>query len=275
MVRFTDCKINIGLDVLRRRTDGYHDIVTAMVPVPWHDVVEIVPSAKGVNLLTVYGRKVDCSPEDNLVMKAARLMQERYDVPALDIGLQKIVPDGAGLGGGSGDATACIMLINDMYSLGLDIPEIASLSARLGADCPFFAYNRPMLATGTGTTLEPIDIDLSGLTLLIAKPQGASVSTRQAYASLKPSVPERQLDQLLRLPVEQWQGLIKNDFETTIFAAAPQVRAVKETMLASGAIYASMSGSGAAVYGLFRDASAASEVQALLTACDTFTTTFP
>lgn len=275
MVRFSDCKINIGLDVIRRRHDGYHDIVTAMVPVPWHDVVEIVPAKSGENTLSVYGRHVDCPPEDNLVMKAARLMQERYGVPALDIGLQKIVPDGAGLGGGSGDATACIMLINDMFSLGLRTGEVASLAAKLGADCPFFAYDRPMLATGTGTDLEPLDIDLSGYTLLIAKPQGASISTRQAYASLKPAMPDYPLQQLMRLPIDQWQGRIKNDFESTIFALAPQVRAVKEIMLASGATYASMSGSGAAAYGLFADAAAAQAALSLLPDCDTFLHTYP
>lgn len=270
MIRLTDCKINIGLDVVRRRPDGYHDIVTAMVPVPWHDVVEIVPSSSSHNSLTVYGRKVDCAPDDNLVMKAARLMQQAYDVPSVDIGLQKIIPDGAGLGGGSGDAASCIMLINDMFRLGLDAPAMASLAAKLGADCPFFVYGRAMLATGTGTTLEPIDIDLSGYTLLIAKPRGVSVSTRQAYAALTPAIPDAPLPQLLTLPVDQWQGRVKNDFETTVFAVAPQVRKVKDAMLSAGAVYASMSGSGAAVYGLYRDESKAKALQNLLSDCDTF-----
>lgn len=269
MIRFTNCKINIGLDVVRRRPDGYHDIVTAMVPVPWHDIIEITTSASGSNTLTVYGRKVDCPPEQNLVMKAAVLMQQSYGLPPMDLALQKIVPDGAGLGGGSGDATACVMLINDMYELGLDRPTLASLAARLGADCPFFVYDRPMLATGTGTVLEPIDLDLSGYALLIAKPQAVSVSTRQAYAALQPSQPEHPLTELLALPVEQWQGRVKNDFEPSVFVIAPQVRLAKAKMLEAGAAYAAMSGSGSSVFGLFADPGQAAEAQSLLSDCET------
>ncbi len=249
MIRFSDCKINIGLDIVGKRPDGYHDLVTAMVAVPWHDVIEIVPADH--TELVCLGRPIDCPPEKNLVMKAYNALDERFGLPRMKIIIDKIVPDGAGLGGGSGDATAMLRLLNDTCDLGLSQDEIASVAATLGADCPFFAYDRPMLATGTGTTLRPVDIDLSGLYLLIAKPKGVSVSTKQAYAGVTPTVPREPLEQLLQLPIDQWQGRIKNDFEPSIFAIAPQVRAYKDMMLKSGAIYASMSGSGSAVYGLF------------------------
>lgn len=249
MVTFSCCKINIGLDIVGRRPDGYHDIVTAMVPVPWHDVIEIVP-APAVSLVTL-GRPVDCPPEKNLVMKAYRALAERFSLPPFKIILQKIVPDGAGLGGGSADATFTLRLLNDACRLGLSADEIAEIAASIGADCPFFAYDRPMLATGIGTDLSPIDLDISGLWTLIAKPRGIAISTKQAYAGVSPARPAEPLTELLRLPVDQWQGRIKNDFEPSIFALAPQVGALKEKMLRAGAIYASMSGSGSAVYGLF------------------------
>jgi len=249
MVAFSNCKINIGLDIVSKRADGYHDLVTAMVPVPWHDVIEIVPADK--TELICLGRPVDCPPEKNLVMKAYRAMAERFDIHPYKIILQKIVPDGAGLGGGSADATAMLRLINDTEELHLSADEIAAIAATIGADCPFFAYDRTMLATGTGTTLQPVDIDLSGLYLLIAKPKGVSISTKQAYAGIKPALPQEPLADLLRLPIDQWQERIKNDFEPSIFTIAPQVRDLKETMLRGGALYASMSGSGSSVYGLF------------------------
>lgn len=250
MVTFSNCKINIGLDIVAKRPDGYHELVTAMAPVPWHDVIEIVP-ADATELICL-GHKVDCPPEKNLVMKAYRAMEARYDVRPYRIILQKIVPDGAGLGGGSADATAMLQLINDTESLGLSRAEIAQIASELGADCPFFAYDGPMLATGIGTVLRPIDIDLSGLWLQIAKPEGVSISTKQAYAGVTPRKPDEPLDDLLRLPIDQWQGRVKNDFEPSIFTIAPQVGRLKEAMLANGAVYASMTGSGSSVYGLFR-----------------------
>ncbi|MDE7375324.1 MAG: 4-(cytidine 5'-diphospho)-2-C-methyl-D-erythritol kinase, partial [Muribaculaceae bacterium] len=225
MLAFAPCKINIGLDIVAKRPDGYHDIVTAMVPVPWHDIVEAVPAAGPQSTLTVLGRKVDCPVEKNLVMRALRAMQERYGVPDVDLTLQKIVPDGAGLGGGSSDASTTLLILNDLFELNRSKEELAEVAASLGADCPFFIYNRPMLCTGTGTEMRPVDIDLSGFTLLIAKPQGVCVSTKEAYAGVKPAAPDMPLDELLRLPASQWQGRVKNDFEASIFPIAPQCAA--------------------------------------------------
>lgn len=258
MIRFAGCKINIGLDILRRRPDGYHDISTVMYPVPWHDCVEIIEADGDTDILTVYGRTVPCPPGKNLVMKAAAAMRRRFPaIPPLALFLQKNLPDGAGLGGGSSDASAVILLLNDIYSLGLSREEMAEIAATLGADCPFFIYDRPMLCTGTGTTMQPFDLDLSGLGLLIAKPKSVSISTAQAYAGTKPSVPAAPIECLLSMPIEEWQGKVKNDFEVSIFPLAPQAAEIKSNMLADGAIYASLTGSGSAVYGIFADTAAA------------------
>lgn len=270
MLAFAPCKINIGLDIVAKRPDGYHDIVTAMVPVPWCDIVEAVPAAGPESTLTVLGRKVDCPPEKNLVMRALRAMQTRYGIPEVDLTLQKIVPDGAGLGGGSSDASTTLLILNDLFELNRPKEELAEVAATLGADCPFFIFGRPMLCTGTGTEMRPIDINLSGLTLLIAKPQGVCVSTKEAYAGVKPTTPAAPLPDLLRLPISQWQGHIKNDFEASIFPIAPQCAALKAQMLAHGAIYASMTGSGAAVFGLFP--TPAQSALPSLPACDTHLT---
>lgn len=269
MLAFAPCKINIGLDIVAKRPDGYHDIVTAMVPVSWCDIVEAVPAAGTESTLTVLGRKVDCPPEKNLVMRALRAMQARYGIPDVDLTLQKIVPDGAGLGSGSSDTSATLLILNEMFGLNRPKDELAEVAATLGADCPFFIYNQPMLCTGTGTDMRPVDIDLSGLTLLIAKPQGVCVSTKEAYAGVKPAHPTEPLVDLLRLPIGQWQGRIKNDFEASIFPIAPQCAALKEQMLAHGAVYASMTGSGAAVYGLFPTPASAQSLLPALPSADT------
>lgn len=252
MVTFPNAKINIGLDILRKRPDGYHDISTVMMPVPWTDVLEIVPSGSDADTLVVTGRHVGCPPEKNLVMKAVTALREHVAFPAVDIFLHKIIPDGAGLGGGSADAAFALTAVNDLFSLGLDKEELATVAGQIGADCPFFIYNRPMLCTGTGTDMLEFDLCLPrGLTLVIVKPQDY-VPTREAYNAVKPSIPVEPLDKLLvTLPIGDWQGRIKNDFEESVFPIHPDIAAVKTRMLDMGAVYASMSGSGSSVYGFF------------------------
>lgn len=268
MILFPNAKINLGLDILRRRPDGYHDIETLMVPVAWKDVLEIVPSGTGETSLTVTGRPVCCPPEKNLVMKAYRALSAKVGgLPPVELYLRKIIPDGAGLGGGSADASFALCGLNELFSLGLADDELAGIAASLGADCPLFVYNRPMLATGTGTDLEPFDIVLSGYTLLIVKPQ-VSVPTAAAYASVTPRVPVVPLADRLRLPVEEWQGVVVNDFETSVFPAYPEVARVKERLLGLGAVYASMSGSGSSVYGIFSRDILSDEVTREFPFCD-------
>lgn len=271
MIVFPQCKINLGLYIERRRPDGYHDIATVMLPVGWSDVLEVLPGSGSDVQLFSYGRKVDCPPEKNLVVKAYRaLSAELGGLPPVDIHLEKIVPDGAGLGGGSADAAATLVAINDLLELGLSKERLATVAARIGADCPLFVYDRPMLATGTGTTLAPIDVDLSGYTLLIAKPQGCAVSTAQAYSGVTPSGPAPDLREILAMDISQWREHLVNEFEASVFALAPRIAEVKAAMYEAGASYAAMSGSGAAVFGLFPDKAAAMALQSRLSACDCY-----
>lgn len=264
------CKINLGLQILRRRSDGYHDIATAMVTVPWADIIEAVPAQGNADSLATTGNKVACPPEKNLVMKAIRAMRAHVDFPPVAMHLHKIVSDGAGLGGGSSDAAFTVRAIDRLFDLGLDTSAMAGILATVGSDCPFFVYDRPMLATGTGTTLTPVDIDLSGLHIVIAKPGGVSISTAHAYAGVQPGLNCADLRDILAMPVEQWQGRLINDFEESIFAQAPQVRQLRDRMKNLGAVYAAMSGSGAAVFGLFRDMPAMDDIDNTFSECAHF-----
>lgn len=251
MIRFCNSKINIGLDIVARRPDGYHDIVTAMFPIGWGDIIEIVPSAGMTTRLTVTGRPIDCPIESNLVMKAYRALEAEVELPAVDIYLRKIVPDGAGLGGGSSDAAHTLLLLNDLFALGLPLDKLASIAAGIGADCPFFIYSAPALATGIGTDLTPMEIPaVTGLTIVVVKPP-VSVPTAAAYRGVAPRKPQEDLVSSLSRPVKDWRGLVKNDFEPTVFPGYPLVAGVKADMYSAGAVFASMSGSGSAVYGLF------------------------
>lgn len=251
MVVFPNCKINLGLDILRKRTDGYHDLRSVFVPVPWHDVLEAVPLPEGSDShLTVTGNPCDCPPEKNLVMKALRALEARVDrsLP-VDIYLHKVIPDGAGLGGGSSDAAFMLILLNDIYSLGLPKDELARVAATVGADCPFFIYNRPMLATETGTTLTPVDVPgLSACDIVLVKPRG-SVSTARAYAGVTP------VDTLAPtasdIEPSQWSKHLKNDFEESVTAQVPEIAEVRARLEGLAPLYVQMSGSGSAVFAIF------------------------
>lgn len=250
-----NCKINIGLDVLRRREDGYHDLSTVMVPIMGlHDVVEVTPIEGAENEFHSLGLVVDCPAEQNLCIKAARLIQQRYGVDAVSITLDKRVPFGAGLGGGSSDATAVIMAMNEIFSLSLDEATLVALAAELGSDTAFFVRNTPQLCEGRGEIMTPIELELTGLWIVLIKPD-ESVSTREAYAGVKPHVPSLSLTERLKEPIVQWQGSVKNDFEPSVFAAHPVIADVKQQLIDAGAVYASMSGSGSTVFGLFESES--------------------
>lgn len=252
MILKANCKINLGLDVLRRRADGYHDLETVMLPVVGlYDILNVERIDEGVEFRGE-GIVVDCPADKNLCVRAARLMQERYGVGGVAITLDKRVPFGAGLGGGSSDATAVIMAINDLYDLNLDKPTLATLAAELGSDTPFFVYNRAMLCEGRGEIMSPVDVDLRGLWLVVMKPEGG-VSTAEAYRGVQPRIPDVRLTELLKRPIDEWQGSVKNDFEPHILAAHLEIAALKTYLLNQGAVYTLMSGSGSAVFGLFRE----------------------
>lgn len=252
MIFFPHAKINLGLDIVGRREDGYHLLETVMVHTDWEDVLELTPAER--TELVVTGRDVCCPPEKNLVMKAYALLSEAVGgLPATRLHLHKNIPDGAGLGGGSADAAWTLRGLNELYALGLPREELARLAATLGADCPFFVYDGPQLCTGIGTDLAPIALpqELAQLTLAIVKP-AESVSTAEAYRGVKVARPAESLAQKLSRPVGDWQATVENAFEATVVPLHPAIGAIKAELTAMGAVYASMSGSGSAVYGLFR-----------------------
>ena len=250
MICRANCKINLGLDILRRREDGFHDLETVMIPVlDLYDIVE-VERVEGVSAFEQKGLVVDCDAEQNLCMKALRLMQRLYGIGEAKITLDKRVPFGAGLGGGSSDATAVILALNELYNLGLSEERLVEIAAMIGSDTAFFVRNTPQLCTGRGEKMEPIELPLQGKYLVVAKPE-ESVSTKEAYAGVKPAVPQVRLAEALQRSIGEWQGVVKNDFEPHIFESHPTIAALKKTMLDAGAIYASMSGSGSAVFGIF------------------------
>ncbi|WP_295940545.1 4-(cytidine 5'-diphospho)-2-C-methyl-D-erythritol kinase [uncultured Alistipes sp.] len=261
MILQANCKINLGLDILRRRADGYHDLETVMFPVRGlYDEVELTRTAGGDVRFISEGLVVDCPVEQNICIKAFRLMKEHYGVDGITIRLDKRVPFGAGLGGGSSDGTAVILAIDELFGLRLSETELIARAAELGSDTAFFVRNTPQLCTGRGEKMVPFALDLVGMTLVIIKP-GEEVSTREAYAGVQPRVPDVPLEQRLMLPVREWQGVVTNDFERHIFAAHPAIGCVKEQLIAAGAVYASMSGSGSAVFGLFDDAEKAESLR--------------
>jgi len=253
MILRANCKINLGLDVLRRRDDGFHDVETVMYPVRGlYDEVEVTRRAAPGAGFRTEGTAVDCPPEQNLCLRAFRLMHERYGIDGVDIRLDKRIPFGAGLGGGSSDATAMLLALDELFALHLTRAELTACAAALGSDTAFFIDNAPQLCTGKGEITAPYPVDLGGPHIVLIKP-AEGVSTREAYAGITPHVPEIPLSERLRRPLAEWQGVVTNDFEPTVFAARPAIRAAKEQLLAAGALYASMSGSGSAVFGLFDD----------------------
>lgn len=254
MITFPNAKINLGLNIVSRRPDGYHDIETVFYPINLTDSLEIVPATNGCHTtLNCYGRTVDCPPEKNLVMKAYRMMEKQYALPPVEIHLVKHIPDGAGLGGGSSDASFCLKMLNEMFQVGLTNEQLADMASKIGADCAFFIYNTPMMATGIGNQFSPIEVALKGMTMLLVKPD-VSVPTKAAYAMVTPKPSVKPLNEILSAGIEHWQTELVNDFEKSVFAQYPELAAIKQAMTRAGAIYAAMSGSGSSIFGIFSNA---------------------
>ena len=277
MIAYPNVKLNLGLHVLRRREDGYHDLDTLFIPYTgFHDTLEIITGddysrtsahfqktyaetqiAQGITpdgkLMVTIARKegVDWDPLKDLTARAYGLLAEQYKLPPMKIYLEKTSPVGAGLGGGSADAAFALRMIAELTGLELSDGELASLAARLGSDCAFFIYNRPMLGSGRGEILEPFDIDLSGYRVEVTVPEGIAVSTADAYRGIVPQVREKPLREILARPVTEWKGLLVNDFETTVFAKFPRLAEIKQSLYEGGDVYAAMSGSGSAFSALF------------------------
>lgn len=247
MVTFPNAKINLGLNILSKRDDGYHNIESCFYPVPWQDILEIVPS--DTLKFSASGLPIPGSPESNLCLKAFHLLQADHDIPAVHILLHKVIPMGAGLGGGSADGAFTLKLLNDLFGLGLPELQLEKYAAQLGSDCPFFIRNEPALATGTGTDLHPFTMDLAGKYIALINPQ-LHVSTQEAYSQVKPG-PASPLTSILAGPAGEWKAHLKNDFEVSVFPKYPRIAELKAAMYEAGAFYASMTGSGSTVYGLF------------------------
>ncbi|MEY3404676.1 MAG: hypothetical protein RL161_106 [Bacteroidota bacterium] len=251
MITFPGCKINLGLYVTERRPDGFHNLETCFYPVPWCDVLEAIPSVS--YSLTVTGTDLPASG-DNLVTKAHRLLQEKYGIGPVSTHLHKCLPHGAGLGGGSADGAYMLVLLNKLFKLGLDKTTLESLAIHLGSDCPFFIEPTPKLATGKGEIFSPVELSLKGKFIVLVKPS-ASISTAEAYRHVQLARPSGSLKEILeKSPVDQWKDLLFNSFEPYAFQQIPQLTEIKSKLYNHGALFAMMSGSGSAVYGLFREA---------------------
>lgn len=252
----TGCKINLGLNVVERRPDGYHNLQTIFYPVPLYDELTIREKDSlimdGEDTLTLGGNPLEGEVWDNLVLRAVRLLrQEGFPIPQLNIDLRKVIPSGAGLGGGSSDAACMVTSLTRLYGLPLSEEQMERLVSKLGADCPFFINPRPLYAEGIGDVFTPISLDLSGWYLMLVKPE-VHVSTREAYAGVHPHQPAYSLLDVVKQPVGAWASRMVNDFEESIFFNHPLLSEIKEELYRQGAAYASMSGSGSTIFGLFR-----------------------
>lgn len=260
MITFPCAKINLGLNIVSKRPDGYHNLETVFYPIPLTDALEIkymdekFPSESPCDL-KITGKDVDCNEEDNLVIKAYQLLAADFQLPRVHAHLVKRIPTQAGLGGGSSDAAYMIRLLDERFRLNIGIPEMERYAAKLGADCAFFITADPSYAEGIGDVLMPVDVPgagLGGYYLAVVKPSVA-VSTRDAYADIVPKTPAKCCRDIVRQPIETWKDELVNDFEAPIFAMHPELAAIKQSLYDAGAVYAAMSGSGSALFGIFRE----------------------
>lgn len=250
MLVFPNCKINLGLQITRKRSDGFHDIASVMFPVGWTDMLEIIPAEK--NSFVFDGQTIGCPLHENLCYKAYELLKSDFDIPPVSLFLYKNIPQGAGLGGGSSDAAFTLKVLNILFSLEISTDELKAYAAKLGSDCSFFIDNQISLLTGKGDCLNAFDLRLKGYTVVIIKPD-IHISTREAYELVLPKAAEYSIEDILKQNIMNWQGVLKNDFEDVIFRKYPQLELVKDMLYNKGALYASMSGSGSAIYGFFEN----------------------
>lgn len=260
MITFPCAKINLGLNIVSKREDGYHNLETVFYPIPLCDALEIkymdekFPSDVDCDL-KITGNAVDCDEQSNLVVKAYNLLAADYQLPRVHTHLYKHIPSQAGLGGGSSDAAFMIRLLDERFRLNIGNPEMERYAAKLGADCAFFIEAEPSYAEGIGDVLMPVDGpkgNLHGYYLAVVKPDVA-VSTKEAYAAITPKAPKKCCRDIVRQPIETWKEELVNDFEAPIFKMHPELAAIKEKLYEQGAAYAAMSGSGSALFGIFKE----------------------
>jgi 4-diphosphocytidyl-2-C-methyl-D-erythritol kinase len=277
LIVFPNCKINLGLHIIRKRADGYHDLETVFYPLPLKDALEVIEEPKTHQASPVVitnnpftgelhragirfsssGLEITGKPEDNLCMKAWQIVKEKFPaLPSANIHLHKSIPMGAGLGGGSSDGAFTLLLLNKKFQLALTTEQLLDFALKLGSDCPFFLVNLPCLATGRGEILEKISITLSGYSIVLINP-GIYVDTKKAFLLVQPGPVEKTISTVIRQPIETWKEELKNDFEKAVFALYPQLQLIKEKLYQAGAIYAAMTGSGSCFYGIFSKGSEA------------------
>jgi len=254
MICFPNAKINLGLRVTEKRTDGYHNIETIFYPVPWCEALEIIENKTSSTLFNLHlsGLSINGNITDNLLYKAYYLIKDKVTVPSIDVYLNKTLPMGAGLGGGSADAAFFINLMNTQFNLGLTTTTKLEIAKLLGSDCAFFIENKPVLATQKGDVFESLAIDLSHLWIAVIYPNLHS-NTQDAYRLVIPKKHDTKLSEIITQPISEWKTLLKNDFEESIFSKFPIIKEIKEELYQYGATYACMSGSGSAVFGLFEN----------------------
>ena len=249
MLVFPNAKINIGLNITEKRLDGFHNLETVFYPINLTDILEFVES-KDKTIFQNTGLEINISNSDNLVLKAYYLLKENYKLPELNIHLHKIIPVGAGLGGGSSDAAFMLTALNTYFELQISDSDLEKYAQQLGSDCPFFIKNKPIFAEGTGNIFTTVNLDLSDYYILIVKPD-IHISTKEAFTGINPANPEFNLREISNLPVSDFKKTITNDFEETIFKIYPEIKQIKDDLYRAGALYAQMSGSGSAVFGIF------------------------
>ncbi len=255
MISFPNAKINIGLNIIGKRADGYHDIQSAFYPIALCDALEIVENQdKNIDPISMSfsGIEIPGEANNNLCYKAYQLIAKDYTLPKIRVHLHKHIPIGAGLGGGSSDAAFFIRLLNDKFELGLAWGEMHHYARQLGSDCSFFVTNKSAFIQGKGDHYEPIQLNISGYYILLIYPH-IHINTAKAYNGVKPKIPLRSLQNDLKLPIEQWKNYVHNDFEDSVFIQFPELKKIKEQLYYTGALYAAMSGSGSTVYGIFKE----------------------
>jgi len=254
VIVFPNCKINLGLQILDKREDGFHNLETVFYPVPIRDALEIIPNNNAETEFTGTGLTVDGKAADNLCIKAYHLLKKDFpQLPAVKIHLHKTIPMGAGLGGGSADAAFMLNLLNSKFKLNLSTLQLLNYALQLGSDCPFFIINKPCYATGRGEILEEIPVDLSAYKVVLINP-GIHINTGWAFSNIIPAPSKKSIKEIIQQPIKSWKDELINDFEKPVFTAHPQIKEVKETLYNQGAIYAAMSGSGSTVFGIFETA---------------------
>jgi 4-diphosphocytidyl-2-C-methyl-D-erythritol kinase len=251
MIVFPNCKVNLGLHVVQKRPDGYHDLQTVFFPLPFRDILEILPSSSFAFHST--GLTIPGDPASNLCVKAYQLMKDRFpELPPVHIHLHKIIPMGGGLGGGSSNGSFTLLALNELFDLKLARKDLLEMSIQLGSDCPFFIMNEPSYATGRGEQMKPVDINLKGYYIILVLP-GIHVSTAQAFYGIIPKKPKTDLEHNIGMAPDSWKDWLINDFEDSVFLQFPEIEVIKSWLYQQGAVYASMTGTGSTVYGFFKE----------------------